>query len=49
MFRVFVEVFVDHLKSAVENTVHDGWNLILHQILIQLLARCKYAMCEAIE
>jgi hypothetical protein len=31
MFRILVEVLVDHLQSAAEHAVHDGGNLVFHQ------------------
>lgn len=38
MLGIFVEVLVNHLQSAVEDTVHDGGDLVLHQILFFMLA-----------
>ena len=33
MFRVFMKVFVDHLQCAIKDAFHDGWDLVLHEIL----------------
>jgi hypothetical protein len=43
MFRVFMEIFVDHLQRAVKDAFHDGWDLVLHEILDEDVSREQLA------